>query len=853
MSSLTDKIILPEAFLFRNTKVSKEVQDDYLKNRVFQPRRDCEKISIKLPLDWESKDREEDRNWRMQLQGFAMFHPITHYFDSREDKAEIVHYFLEVLTDWDINYGADPFDIVTDRMPKSYAWYDMTTGFRALTLAFFINRIQFFSIDISEKSKNLIQKTTLKHIKHLCHEEVFSLNNHGIFQIQGLMALLKVSGEDSNKETISYALDKMESLVDSQFDNKGVHLEHSPHYHLFALHMFERILMNDWYNKKPGIIDTLKKASEVSKWIVDPHKRPACIGDSILTKQEHVDFSVNDHADDLEVETNDKKFVFSKFNESGYSIFRSNWDCNPEKATYFFFMGMYHSKTHKHRDCLSFEWLENGDKLICDSGKYGYKSNEYRNFFLSNRAHNTVEIEGFDIIKLKKYSSAIQETIYEDGIFKLNSKLDYPAVKFNRNIYLKPGRWIIVNDNLDFQKSKLIKQWFHLNKDYGLESFDQNYFKFSNANNKLIVHCLNGECSPKFSYGDRGSMQGFISEKDWHYTENCALGFSANAKKHNLFTILSLGEDDYMDAISYLEGNELNQGLKLDSKSFVTKNLPMINNIPHKRFYDSNIILNKGKSTFTINEYNKRLDFFCDKKEGSDQYIVVLPGAIDRSKHTYNFQRYSWSDDLKCSLISFMDPTIKEDNALSIGWFVGDTHNHSLKVLIINLKNILRFNNIPEEKVLFLGSSAGGFSSLKLSNNFPKSKILVINPQTNVLHYHKEEINKLFDGAFPGFNQEDIVAQFGDRFSLDINLYRRKAPIFYIQNKSDRHHLKEHLRPFLGTIDNQYHQITDLDKNEELKGEKKLNIILYRDSLAKHSPPPKELNLEWIKTLTGFN
>ena len=105
-----------------------------VKKRIFMPRKDSEPLSLVFPLDWEASGRSVDRNWRMQLQGWTFFHPIMNIFDSYENKEEIVNYFFDALIDWWNVYGQDTDDIVNTRMQKSYAWYDMSVGIRALVL-----------------------------------------------------------------------------------------------------------------------------------------------------------------------------------------------------------------------------------------------------------------------------------------------------------------------------------------------------------------------------------------------------------------------------------------------------------------------------------------------------------------------------------------------------------------------------------------------------------------------------------------------------------------------------------------------------------------------------------------------
>ena len=92
----------------------------------FLPRNE-ESETLTSPIDWECRSRLIDRNWRMQLQGWAFPHPVIPHFDQYLDsQQEQMHFLQDVIADWMLVHGGDPEDIVTSRMPDSYAWYDMS-------------------------------------------------------------------------------------------------------------------------------------------------------------------------------------------------------------------------------------------------------------------------------------------------------------------------------------------------------------------------------------------------------------------------------------------------------------------------------------------------------------------------------------------------------------------------------------------------------------------------------------------------------------------------------------------------------------------------------------------------------
>jgi hypothetical protein len=536
--------------------------DRIIDKRIFQPRGDTEEMFLQIPLDWEALDKFEDRNWRMMLQSWGMFHPILNVFDSYSGKEKLVQYFFEIANDWCELYLDDPDDIISSRMPDSYAWYDMSVGYRALTIAFFIDRISEHNLSITDEQKKLIFKLARKHIRHLSNPETTTMrNNHGMFQLHGLMALTQCLGIDNYQKEYNYALSKMEQMAIDQFDENGVHKEHSPHYHIYSLDVFKSIIKGEWYKNCATIEKRIQNAEQITKWLVDPLKRPACIGDSIMTIQTAIDFKSHHVNNEIK-----NKFLLSDFNDSGYSIIRSRWDADPSDATYLFFMAGYHSKVHKHRDCLSFEWFDQGEKIICDGGKYGYKTNKYRRYALSNKAHNSVEIEGFDIFKMRPYGSALNKTIQlDETTFHLNASLEYNAICHDRSLYLNPGKWLIIYDKLDHQRDRLSTQWFHLKIGYKLRNLKDNRLVFTKGEREIIINCLNKETDVSIYDGDEEIMQGFISEKDYEITPSPAIGFSTGKKKEEIMTIIALSEEFERDVLEYVNRNFSNLDItKLD-------------------------------------------------------------------------------------------------------------------------------------------------------------------------------------------------------------------------------------------------------------------------------------------------
>lgn len=845
-ASASSALIEKDSFLHRIFPVGfyKDSAESIVKQRIFKPRKDCKEVPLLHVVDWEGEAYREDRNWRMQLQGWTMFHPIMNFFDDYEEKQDVLDYFFDLANSWYGRYGDDPDDITTSRMPESYSWYDMSVGFRALIIAFIKNRIDFFGLKVEPSEIELLNKLSRKHIANLSSQNTFSLNKHGIFQIHGLVSLIKVFPEMSSEEIFNYAIERMEELIGSQFDKNGMHVEHSPHYHFYVLSTFEAAIKTGWYQSSDGINKIIDAAGDAKKWIVDPLERPVCIGDSILTRQNNILYPPRE-----------SDYVTSDFNSSGYAVVRSGWHTPADDASMLFLTGAYHSKAHKHRDCLSFEWFEYGKKIICDGGKYGYRSDKYRHYFLSSRAHNSVEIEGFDILKIKPYGSAISRVSEEEGVYTLSAGLSYPAITHDRDLIYRPGSWLIVYDDLVFARSRKYTQWFHFEKNMKLIRLVGNSILFSDRETELFLDCLTSTVASKIFYGDDDEMQGYVSEKDYSYEPSYAVGFEADGKSDKVITVLSLSKNKRKEALEYAKKNVI-KGAGVSSSIFqevsskkIKKNI--IPNVPHVREeVINNIALDGGERTNEVTVNGAPINFYSNIKPGNKRAIFLLPGAVDRKKGSVAFQRYSWADSFEgCDVFSFSDPSIKDGNDLSIGWFQYSIENFGITALAELLKKIIELRKYKERDVCVFGSSAGGYVSIKLSEMIDNITCVAINPQIYLRKYTRRHFLEMLESCYSGMSEKDVLTRFPERISALPQKQKKGTKIYIFQNTEDEKHLVKHLKPFIESVGDEIVKVVDycsLEKGHS--DDKTINIAYYKDQASGHSPPGKSVTVEMIES-----
>ncbi len=108
---------------------------------------------------------------------------------------------------------------------------------------------------------------------------------------------------------------------------------------------------------------------------------------------------------------------------------------------------------------------------------------------------------------------------------------------------------------------------------------------------------------------------------------------------------------------------------------------------------------------------------------------VFLPAARELSASLPRFIRWSRHSLIQGSVICIEDPMYYNYPNLKFGYFIGNKTEDYTKYLALVIKKIAFHNNIPENNIIFYGSSAGGTVGINVSKYFNNSLSFSINPQ----------------------------------------------------------------------------------------------------------------------------
>lgn len=240
---------------------------------------------------------------------------------------------------------------------------------------------------------------------------------------------------------------------------------------------------------------------------------------------------------------------------------------------------------------------------------------------------------------------------------------------------------------------------------------------------------------------------------------------------------------------------------------------------------------------FCITLDEQKYFFFIKFNPKFNNLICFSNGAINPAKKEPPvYQRFSWRSNFKASCIFIDDPTM-HGNGLKIGWGQGTKNSFALENISKIINVFMKKMSYTVDNTVFYGSSAGGYMSMYLATLIKGTRAIVNNPQCYVFKYHAINVNQMINAIYPEMSRKEIQNKFGHRISITkaFSLYKHTPEILYMQNKACTTDMRDHVKPFMDTI-NKYDGIN----------EKNITFYLYNNVKEGHSPLPKEKTIQMI-------
>src|SRR5690625_1345903 len=238
----------------------------------------------------------------------------------------------------------------------------------------------------------------------------------------------------------------------------------------------------------------------------------------------------------------------------------------------------------------------------------------------------------------------------------------------------------------------------------------------------------------------------------------------------------------------------------------------------------------------------------------SDTLIVRCHGALPRKATVLpRFERLRTFLNTPYSSLYFGDPTLHLSEQVSLAWYTGWKELDLYPILARWVTSAAAASGAS--RIVFLGSSGGGFASLQISALIPGSMAIPLNPQTAIwkyqpsgnLAYARNYIKHIMPHLTPVGGVREIMPDvdwsepLGDRASA-ISRYDQPVEnyVFYAQNLNDVAHREDHYLLF--------RKKTETGPNRE-----RIRYFTYEGQHTHTSPKPDIFSEIMADALSWFN
>ncbi|MEC0183021.1 alginate lyase family protein [Paenibacillus peoriae] len=244
--------------------------------------------------------------------------------------------------------------------------------------------------------------------------------NHAIMHMQGLFMIATFyHWHPRAPYWRQLAAERLELCLLHQVGSEGVQIELTTHYHNASIEMFGTPYLlarlsghpfsawfGDQLRKMVAFTEALIRPDHQSTgtgdsdWLGDGRQRLTLLG-AILEDDELICrgtgsseslwlFGVEKYERYMQLQAAYKPPTASRaFPQTGYYVMR-------DEQQYLFFDAAAMGGAHGHADALHLEWMWKQQLFFTDTGRYTYEEGEWRHYFKSTRAHNTITIDGED-------------------------------------------------------------------------------------------------------------------------------------------------------------------------------------------------------------------------------------------------------------------------------------------------------------------------------------------------------------------------------------------------------------------------------------------------------------------------
>ncbi len=470
------------------------------------------------------------------------------------------------------------------------SWTDHTTALRLRHWLVFWD-VWRRSPRFTSERMEIFLSAVLAHIRLLTSEDFYTIeHNHGIDQDIAVIATARVLSEfEAAPDWLTLASGRLGKQVHATIWPSGVHMEHSPGYHLYVMEMLSGIERFAAIHElepveKLDLDSLLVKMSTFLAELALPDRSLPVISDTRpgeLVDGERLPFLKRwAEREPLLASVlsgqlaNPVPSHLSLFDlDAGYAILRDTWSPDDADRIHLVLTAASNpGRGHKHYDDLSFILHGLERSLLVDSGSYQYLyQSAGRKFVVSPQAHNTVVVDRGAFLGDDPYAwnwrsndplghDTHLESGADDGEIAVvtATHANWPGVRFERSlVYIRPRQLVVVDrlvSNSGEGPDHLFEQLWHLDADSTVEVEGTTATVRDPRTGELLLRLVqwrDGNVEPEVVKGRQDPMQGWVTTFETELAAAPVLVYPAKAKDALFVTTIDIGSDPHHSSRSW--------------------------------------------------------------------------------------------------------------------------------------------------------------------------------------------------------------------------------------------------------------------------------------------------------------
>ena len=147
------------------------------------------------------------------------------------------------------------------------------------------------------------------------------------------------------------------------------------------------------------------------------------------------------------------------------------------------------------------------------------------------------------------------------------------------------------------------------------------------------------------------------------------------------------------------------------------------------------------------------IEYVSNDREGAAELVVLMPAALAAGRHDRtltHFHRWSWHQEWPEALvISIADPAMKQSTALDGAWFIHPELD-VLRGISALVQDVAVSAGIANDRIVFYGSSLGGFGAIACAAHVPGARAVAEVPQIHFENWQAQATKVVEDHILGG-------------------------------------------------------------------------------------------------------